>query len=349
MTRTSKHGHFIGTIRLTKQASLALAEGAETIAETGGPESSLAEDAAIAIAAEISDLLDPLANRVVSDYQKGILAAVVFEGLRGEDDPVPLQLPDLSCLERDRRSLVLASRSQILLALLGEGAFAYDIDNAGKLVRFVANFKGGGAQKVSGEADAPPVLSSHHGVALGWHTEAPYWATCSPRHGHSPAPSSLVLAARWNPLGEPTSIVPAAAVLSQLSQLDIGMLAAPHFGFSKSDSFTGTCEEPRDVSIIDHFSPQSVVVKFNIYRCFVLPSAPREAWDAFERLKAVVEAAKPEQVVLTPENAVVINNYAALHGRDVVRDNRRLLLRIFGYAKYVKAVEISKNPRIVRG
>lgn len=37
------------------------------------------------------------------------------------------------------------------------------------------------------------------------------------------------------------------------------------------------------------------------------------------------------------------------HGRDVVQDNRRLLIRLFGYSAGASPVAISDDPLVVRG
>lgn len=53
--------------------------------------------------------------------------------------------------------------------------------------------------------------------------------------------------------------------------------------------------------------------------------------------------------MLTPCSAVLINNYRALHCRDIVRDNRRLLIRLFGYSRFVTPIVLSEDPLIVKG
>jgi len=79
----------------------------------------------------------------------------------------------------------LAARNQILLKLVDNSALAYDMDNEGKLVRLVANFKGGGLTKIPAEPDIKG-LSSHSSLALGPHTVAPYWCAANVKDGHSP-------------------------------------------------------------------------------------------------------------------------------------------------------------------
>ncbi|HGF8710173.1 TPA: hypothetical protein ACJCQR_000745 [Neisseria meningitidis] len=111
-------------------------------------------------------------------------------------------------LEENLECLKLAASNQILLATVEQFAFAYNIDNHGKIMRLVGNFKGGGATKLENEDVSKVDKSSHSGIALGAHTEAPYHAATKIFNNHSPAPSSLVLTARYNPLSEPTTVIP---------------------------------------------------------------------------------------------------------------------------------------------
>ncbi len=93
-------------------------------------------------------------------------------------------MPDLTSLENRYDVLCLASRNQILLELVDNRAFAYDMDNEGSWFRPVANFKGGGLIKINAEPETKE-LSSHSGLALGPHTEAPYWCAVNAKDGHS--------------------------------------------------------------------------------------------------------------------------------------------------------------------
>lgn len=113
----------------------------------------------------------------------------------------------------------LASRHQILLSLVGYRSFAFDIDDDGKQVRLVGNFKGGGkVPLVEGKQDRTVELSAHAGVSLGPHTAPPYNCSVKAEDEHSPAPSALILTARWNPQREPTRLIPMrAAVFHSIS------------------------------------------------------------------------------------------------------------------------------------
>lgn len=46
---------------------------------------------------------------------------------------------------------------------------------------------------------------------------------------------------------------------------------------------------------------------------------------------------------------MVINNVRALHCRDVIKDNRRVLVRIFGLSKFSFPVVISEDPLLLQG
>lgn len=57
----------------------------------------------------------------------------------------------------------------------------------------------------------------------------------------------------------------------------------------------------------------------------------------------------PYQHALTQESAIVVNNNRALHCRDIVKDNRRLLVRLFGLSKFSEPLVISEDPLLLRG
>ena len=68
--------------------------------------------------------------------------------------------------------------------------------------------------------------------------------------------------------------------------------------------------------------------------------------DAFQ---ALVAETPPLPFLLQPSTALVINNSRALHGRDTVKDNRRLLVRLFGYSPFAQPVVLREDPLLVRG
>lgn len=243
----------------------------------------------------------------------------------------------------------LGARNQIILGLLDHRAFAYDIDNNGKLIRLVANFKGGGEEKLSDEPREIE-LSSHSGLSLGPHTEAPYWCSTEARDGHSPSPSALILTAMWNPKNEGTSVIPIVNILEKIGATNTLYLASRNFNFTRSDSFNaGEGEDGTDVSIVECDSRAGFSVRFNSYRFSVDERAPERVKDAYSAFCGEVAAATPFQHVLSQESAIVINNTRALHCRDIVRDNRRLLIRLFGFSKFARAISLNENPLIVKG
>lgn len=123
------------------------------------------------------------------------MSLLIFTGLLNVTDATPPpELPALAILENRFDILCLAARNQILLNLVDHRSFAYDIDNDGKLVRLVANFKGGGIERINTEP-AKIEISWHSGLLLGPHTEAPYWCAVKAKDNHSPSPSALILSA----------------------------------------------------------------------------------------------------------------------------------------------------------
>jgi hypothetical protein len=198
----------IRTFSFDIQQSTLLHKFAKKLAAIGGPQAPGARSQASLAATELKFSFSKNQSELLSAYSDGLVSVLIFEGLQKITDvSPPNELPDLASLENRYDVLCLAARNQILLKLVDNSAFAYDMDNEGKLVRLVANFKGGGLIKINAEPEIKE-LSSHSGLALGPHTEAPYWCAVNAKDGHSPAPSSLILSALWNPSLEPTRVIP---------------------------------------------------------------------------------------------------------------------------------------------
>jgi hypothetical protein len=338
------------TVALDMQQARMLHVFSEQIARLGGPQSTGARSDATYAATELRALLSPIQAELVRRFAIGKASALVFQGLLPvSQTSLPAHLPLLADLEGDSNIYLLASRSQILLKLLDHRAFAYDIDNDAKIVRIVANFKGGGHENLSNEP-AKVELSSHTGLALGPHTEAPYWCSVGSSAGHSPAPSALILTALWNPRNEPTTIIPMPAVLEKLGAQYAMALTAKYFRFTRSDSFVaGKGEDGHGVSILDFDENSGFSVRYNSYRFSVDEDAPEIVKTAYDKFVRALDRTEMVRYVLQQDSAMVINNCRALHCRDIVKDNRRLLVRLFGYSKYATPIVISESPLIVRG
>ncbi|MCY1247854.1 hypothetical protein D9M72_612260 [compost metagenome] len=70
---------------------------------------------------------------------------------------------------------------------------------------------------------------------------------------------------------------------------------------------------------------------------------------AYTALCQGVDEATPIECTLTQESAMVINNIRALHCRDVIKDNRRVLVRIFGLSKFSTPIVVSEDPLVLQG
>lgn len=322
----------------------------ENIAAIGGPQASGAGIKAALAATVLKGALSTEQLALTSLYADGIMSLLVFDGM----DTIcatapPAILPTLPMLENRHDVLCLAARNQILLALVDHRAFAYDIDNEGKLVRLVANFKGGGATQIMAEPEHIEI-SSHSGRLLGPHTEAPYWCAVRAENGHSPAPSALILSSLWNPGMEPTAVIPLAPLLDHLDAADCLALTSGSFNFTRSDSFVdGRGEGGNNVSILEFNERTGFTARFNSYRFSVSETASAFAKNAFQKLLQAIGEVVPYQYALSQQSAMLINNNRALHCRDVVRDNRRLLVRLFGLSRCSEAIVIADDPLLLRG
>ncbi|MFF7710377.1 TauD/TfdA family dioxygenase [Pseudomonas sp. NPDC007930] len=325
---------------------------AQAVAATGGPECPGAASRAALAARHLYRNLESTQQAVVRHYADGQLAVLECRGLVDPDPaPPPTHLPALPALQGDPYCLLLAARSEILLHLVQHRAFAYDLDNDGQLIRFVGNFAGGGVQPRPGEAPGQPAaLSSHSGLALGPHTEAPYHCAVHAQGGHSPAPSSLILSARWNPLAEPTSIIPMAPVIDRLGAQAALALASPSFDYSRSDCFLhGQGTGGSGVPLLQFDPHGGFALRYNSYRHTLNAQASPAAGEALEALASALAATDVLRFALSPGEALLINNYRALHCRDSVRDNRRLLIRLFGYSRFATPIVLNADPLIVKG
>lgn len=320
------------------------------IVESGGVQSEVSSTIAKAAAENIVRTFKNKQFLIVKMYVDGCVPAIGFYNMfSGVDVSVPDYLPALEVMEINRDVMFLAARNEILLNIVEHVAFAYDMDNDGKVMRLVGNFKGGGKSKLENE-ESNVELSSHSGLELGPHTEAPYWCNNKHDNKHSPAPSALILTALWNPLDEVTTIIPMDIILQSLPEEYLDALALKYFDFSRSDSFSdGVGESGSCISILDFDENKKYSIKYNSYRFTVNENSPEIAKKALEYLNCFISKANVSTISLSSTSAVIINNRIALHCRDVVEDNRRLLVRLFGYSKNSEYINISNCPLIVKG
>lgn len=90
-------------------------------------------------------------------------------------------------------------------------------------------------------------------------------------------------------------------------------------------------------------------MRYNSYRYSVHEKASQLARQAYWSLKELLNQADCYEFVLQPTSALLINNSQALHARDTIKDNRRLLIRLFGYSPDARPLILQQDPLIVRG
>ncbi len=328
-----------------------LEESATEIAKNGGPQAPGTQSRAWASAAAICGTFDVSQAAAAKRFSNGELSLLIFEGMLDPTNrDLPAELPEFSVLQEDFHCLRLASRSQILLNIVEHRAFAFDLDS-NELVRMVGNFKGGGRTKLREEpAPGAVELSSHTGLALSAHTEPPYHCSFTPSGSHSPAPCALALTARWNPKSEPTAVLPMHRVIEKIGAHHALALTAKMFQFTRTDSFAADKgESGSDVSILEIDGKGTFSLRYNSYRFSVSEEAPAPIKNAFQVLTDEVRRADMVRQALQPSTAIVINNHKALHCRDEIEDNRRLLIRMFGYSPAAQEIVLSNDPLLVQG
>lgn len=348
--RTACEHAEVSTLKLLPFQAKYLHQHAMQLAIAGGPQAVGVREQAEACASRLRETLSPDQRVILDGYAENHITLLIVEGMVDvSDDGLPQELPALDDLKRDMRCLVLASRSQILLNLAGNRVFAYDLDY-NEMVRLVGNFKGGGKDKIKNEPLPENVeLSSHSGLALGAHTEPPYYCSFNATESHSPAPSTLILTARWNPKQEPTTIIPIAEVLENIGPAAVLALTKKHYRFTRPNSYVAGEEDGLDASILDYNNHGDYALRFNAYRFSACTDAPESSRHAIEALKAGLANAEQIKVSLNPTKAILINNTKALHCRDIIKDNRRILVRLFGYNRFSTALVQSADPMLVKG
>jgi hypothetical protein len=349
---TSKKTAVLNILTFDMQQALQLENASIELAKMGGIQVVGVQLKAKQYAIEIFATLNNQQTEIAKKFSNGDIPSLVFEGMiDSEKCKIPASLPNIEELQIDFHCHRLSSRSQILLHIVGHRAFAYDIDNEGKLLRYVANFKGGGHETLSNENLPDKIeLSSHSGLTLGPHTEGPYNCSLHSLDGHSPAPSALILTVRWNPKNEPTTVIPISPIINKLNPDEILALTSTAFNFTRSDSFTvGKGTAGNNISILDLYENNSFSMRYNSYRFSAGEFASTTEKLAFEKLNTEIANADIIQYSLQPSSALIINNDIALHCRDLIKDNRRLLLRIFGYSSRTTPIILNKDPLLVQG
>lgn len=341
----------VAYLDFNREQGLAIALASQTLADLGGPEARGVAVQAHHFAEQLETTLSSDQQSVLRRFSAGQLSALMFRQMPSADDPTPDQLADISVLARSSRCQFLASRNHLLLALARHRSFAFDIDNDGKQVRLVGNFKGGGCTpRLDEKPNTEIELSSHAGLRLGPHSEAPYNCSTVASNGHSPAPCALILTARWNPAQEPTAVFPLQNIIERMDSLDVLALTSPSFDFTRSECFAhGQGNAGQAVSMLQFNAHGGFALRYNSYRFSLNENASSAAARAFNAFQQALSSTRPLMFDLQADTALLINNGRALHGRDIVRDNRRLLVRLFGYSRSAVPIVIAEDPLLVRG
>ncbi|NQD54744.1 hypothetical protein HP546_05145 [Pseudomonas sp. CM25] len=338
--------------QFTKEQARLLDSGSRQTAASGGPDVTGAARISAHHARVLMLSMSPPQRDMLEMFTCGMAAAIEFNAMQvPHSDPAPAHLPPMDIISTEPVTIYLASRNQILLNLVDYRSFAFDIDNGSKQVRLVGNFKGGGENVLSDELDDHEAeMSSHSGLMLGPHTEPPYNCSINSESGHSPAPSALILTARWNPLREPTILIPVRDAVAKLNGLEALALSSKSFCFTRSDCFVKDESQHTVENSILQFDPRGeFTLRYSSYRYSLHNEASQSAQKAYHSLVHLLSQAKSHEFILHPGSALLINNSQTLHAREIVKDNRRLLIRLFGYSPDARPLTLRKDPLVVRG
>ncbi|WP_025754609.1 MULTISPECIES: hypothetical protein [unclassified Pseudomonas] len=329
-----------------------LDNGSQQTAAIGGPDAAGAAAMSSYQAQVLKRSLNVEQLDLLKMFASGKAAALEFAAMLPPlFDPVPESLANIDAMNDDPVIIYMASRNQILLSLVDYRSFAFDIDNCGMQVRLVGNFKGGGKWLLRNESKHHQAeMSSHAGVELGPHTEPPYNCSIQCEGDHSPAPSALILSARWNPLREPTKLILVRNAFSKLNGLEALALSSKSFCFTRSDCFVKDENRPIIANSILQYDPKGdFTIRYSSYRHSLHNEASPSTRQAYQSLQGLLNEEQPYDFLPGPDSALLINNNQALHAREIVKDNRRLLVRLFGYSPDAQPVMLQQDPLIVRG
>jgi len=127
-------------------------------------------------------------------------------------------------------------------------------------------------------------------------------------------------------------------------------LTSASFDFTRSDCFVAGRGTAGKATSMLQFDPNGgFALRYNAYRFSLNEHACKAAADAFDRFQALLNETPPLHFALQPESALLVNNARALHARDILKDNRRLLVRLFGYSRFAQPIVITEDPLLVRG
>ncbi|MBO9552861.1 hypothetical protein [Pseudomonas sp.] len=344
--------HDIAHFNFDQGQARRLDEACLRVAAEGGPDASGTAALSRHYAERLKQEITAQQQALLDAFTSGQVCAIEFSNMLPlPSDPPPDVMPPQENLSTAPAVIYLASRHQILLSLVGYRSFAFDIDNEGKQTRLVGNFKGGGkVPLVEEKQDRTAELNSHAGVSLGPHTEPPYNCSVKAEDEHSPAPSALILTARWNPQREPTRLTPMRAAIRKLNGIEALALTSRSFRFSRSECFIkDDSPPPRPSSILQFDRMEGFTLRYSTYRYSLDSEASVPAQHAFKALEGLVSEIEPTVFVLDSSSALLINNSQALHSRDTILDNRRLLVRLFAYAPHTEPLVLQPDPLVVRG
>jgi hypothetical protein len=138
--------------------------------------------------------------------------------------------------------------------------------------------------------------------------------------------------------------------VAKLNGIEVLALSSRSYRFSRSECFLKDDAPPPDPSSILQFDKQEgFTLRYSTYRFSLDVDASPPAQCALNSLERAIKEVEPKAFVLGPRSALLINNNQALHSRDIVRDNRRLLIRLFAYAPHTEPLVLQPDPLIVRG
>lgn len=145
--------------------------------------------------------------------------------------------------------------------------------------------------------------------------------------------------------------MPVLPILEQLGIENTLALTLNYFHFTRSDSFIDSedISQEKNVSIIDFNEKQGFSIRYNSYRFSVDDKAPFLIKNAYRIFCEKIKTIQPYEHVLTQQSAIIINNYRAMHSRNIVKDNRRILVRLFGTLNKANSIILRSNPLVLKG
>lgn len=293
---------------------------------------------------EIADKLDPGDK---ANLRLWVMSAVPWILVKGLHDPsgVTQRTPqDLQPAHKREEWWPAAYSALALLGALGLRVVSYRCENSGCAFVHLSPHPGQGAR-----AENSIQMMGGHTDALHFPFPHEYNAR---KNDASPAPDFVVLTAIRNPNRTNTLVVRLSKLLDIISSRAQDELRKPIYLFSKQDTFRGPPTELIGYPVLSRHPLYGDFIRFSSSRVSVEAERFPDAEIALKELREAIPKCR-EAVYVAPGDVLLVNNRAALHGREAIArpeygNTGRWLLRTYGLRQDTPGRFEKLEPHLLR-